>query len=133
MASRARLNQHSAIARRWRGEARVGGVIHGAHFQWQPGGEFVTGLLTADQEAVLVGHDAVSIEAVDEPATERPPADALTRGAASGEAEGVGESGEALAPAPRSLADALEPATNEPSAVPAQPAVIARPRPPLRR
>jgi hypothetical protein len=85
----AHLKPRSSIAKKWRGEARVGGVIHGAHFQWQFGNSYATGPLAAEQEVLLAGYEVVTLELVDEPSPSQPAAAEL--------------------PPPRSVADTLEP------------------------
>lgn len=56
-----RLKQHSAISRRWLGEARVGGEIHGVPFYWEPGNIYRTLPLTPEQIERLQSHDNVVV------------------------------------------------------------------------
>src|SRR4051812_17549138 len=59
-----RLKQHSPICRRWRGEARTGGVINSVQFTWEAGGVFRTAPLTAEQVSFLQDHDSIILEVV---------------------------------------------------------------------
>jgi hypothetical protein len=59
-----RIKQHSAIWHRWRGEARVGGILHGVHFAWEPGNVYRTLPLTKAQITALHVHDNVVLEVV---------------------------------------------------------------------
>jgi hypothetical protein len=59
-----RLKQNSAIWTRWRGETRVGGILYGVHFAWEPGNIYRTLPLTPQQITLLQSHDNIVLEVV---------------------------------------------------------------------
>ena len=58
----AHIKQHSAIWNLWRAHHRVGGIIYGAHFAWEPGNIYRTGPLSPEQVVLLRMHDCVEVE-----------------------------------------------------------------------
>jgi hypothetical protein len=60
----ARIKTHSVVWRNWNGARRTGGVLHGVRFAWEPGDIYRSEPLTAEQIALLRGHEGVILEAV---------------------------------------------------------------------
>jgi len=60
----ARIKQASPVWRRWHGERRVGGVLLGVQFAWEPGNVYRSLPLSTEQIAQLMTLDSIDFEAV---------------------------------------------------------------------
>ena len=69
-----RLKQHSVVWSHWRQGNRVGGVLYGVAFLWEPGNTYRSGPLTVEQIGLMQGHPDVILEAtgVDPPVEVEP-------------------------------------------------------------
>src|SRR6185437_10603836 len=59
-----RIKQASPVWRRWHGERRVGGVLLGVQFAWEPGNVYRSLPLSTEQIAQLMTLDSIDFEAV---------------------------------------------------------------------